>query len=113
MLVGSCREVRYTRAMKHREIVTIPERKEERVTSISCDLCSAKGRARIDAAEWGDSAGNNVNETEVRLKTGYSCPDGGNGDQYVIDICPTCFENKLIPWLRSQGAKVEKEEWDW
>jgi hypothetical protein len=25
-----------------------------------------------------------------------------------IDLCPTCYRNKLVPWLISQGVNVQK-----
>ncbi len=48
----------------------------------------------------------------VREKS-WNCPDGGWGTQTEVDICPRCFMEKLVPWLKSQGVKVEERKWDW
>ncbi len=79
----------------------------------SCDLCGEKSN-RDDC--W--SCGNwTVNETKIKvnvcLKEGFSYPDGGNGSEWDVDVCPKCFKDKLIPWFISQGAKIKEEEWDW
>jgi len=58
-----------------------------------------------------------VNETEVSVtvkqKEGESYPDGGSGTEYEIDLCPDCFKNRLVPWLKSEGANIGEMEWDW
>lgn len=98
--------------MKIYKEVTIPERKERRVDHRECDLCSRKS----DRDDW-TSGSYNVNETEIRIeitqKDGSSYPEGGSGQSYDIDLCPTCFKSQLVPWLISQGAKVKREDWDW
>jgi len=78
-----------------------------------CDLCgfSAKGE------DWG-AGFYEVNETEVRVevrhKEGSSYPEGGDGTEYDIDICPSCFVNKLVPWVEEEGdTEIERKDWDW
>lgn len=79
-----------------------------------CDLCGMK--ANKNYQDW-DAGYYNVNETEVRVEVrqreGTSYPEGGSGTEVVIDLCPVCFKDKLIPWIKSQGGKVEAKEWDW
>jgi len=74
---------------------------------ISCDLCG-----KSSSKEWKDF---NFDATQslVYLKTGEEYPEGGYGDKYEIDICPSCFKNKLIPWVESQGGQVTETEWDY
>jgi len=78
----------------------------------TCDLCGFKARNE----NWGEGY-YDVNETEcrveVRWKGGSNFPEGGYGTAIEIDICPVCFKEKLVPWLRSQGAKIEEKDWDW
>ena len=50
---------------------------------------------------------------EVRQRQGVSYPEGGSGTEIEVDLCPTCFKEKLVPWLRSQGATIEEKEWEW
>ena len=78
----------------------------------TCDLCGVVAKK----GGW-DSSYYEVAETEievtVRQKDGESYPDNGWGHSYQIDICPKCFKDKLVPWLKSQGAKINQEKWDW
>lgn len=76
----------------------------------TCDLCGRQSKTQDwEAGRW------DINETEVAVtitqKEGVSFPDSTYGTQYEIDLCPDCFKDRLVPWLRSQGAKVEEIEW--
>lgn len=84
-----------------------PAREHEVCSSIQCDLCG-----KTTARQWKDGAFD-ATETEVRWKTGSSYPEGGYGEETEIDICPECFETKLIPWVRSKGGEPTTKEWDW
>jgi len=75
---------------------------------LECDLCKKQSKCR----DWENGAFE-VNETEIRYKTGSSYPEGGSGTEIEIDLCPNCFKDKLIPWLEKQGCKVKEREWDW
>jgi hypothetical protein len=91
----------------------VPSYTTRDLVSRKCDLC---GKESNDT-EWQATSCYEVNETEVcvtvRQKEGSSYPDGGSGTEYQIDLCPTCFKEKLVPWLRSQGADIKEEDWDW
>ena len=79
-------------------------------TEIRCDICGAKE----DTPEWIDSwNSSNFNETKVTIKQkeGTSYPDGGQGTEYIVDMCPVCFKDRLIPWIKSQGGHVEEKDW--
>jgi len=98
--------------MKIYEERIIPAHKEEVCIKRKCDLCGIESKW----SEWGagcyEVAESNVT-VEVTCKTGESYPEGGSGTEFEVDICPKCFKEKLVPWLRSQGAKVDGEEWGW
>lgn len=83
-------------------------REETHLVEMKCDLCSATSRKD----DW-TTVSYEVNETEICLKEGDSCPEGGSGTEIEVDICPECFKTKLIPWLESQGATIRQKEWDW
>ena len=53
-----------------------------------------------------------VDEVIIQHKQRENYPEGGFGTEINIDMCPDCFTNKLLPWLKSQGCKVEYTEWD-
>jgi len=91
----------------------IPQRVSRYVKTRKCDLCGKEA----DGEEWEAKSCYRVNETEIRVqvrqKEGNNYPEGGSGTMYEIDLCPTCFKEKLVPWLKSQGADIKEEEWDW
>lgn len=89
--------------MKQFEDVVVPKRTESKLVTTTCDLCTRE----ITTGRF------EVNEVEISCKTGESYPEGGNGVITEIDMCQTCFIEKLIPWLKSQGVKTEPTEWDW
>ena len=83
-----------------------------RLAEIRCDLCGAVA----SGGDW-ESGVYEVNdvtiEVTVHQKEGTSYPEGGSGTEYVIDLCPDCFKNRLVSWLLSQGATIQEQEWDW
>ena len=89
--------------MKHMKTVSVPASTREIVEFVSCDLCGAK----IKSKDF------DVDEVEVRHKTGCSYPEGGSGEEVSVDMCGKCFDGKLVPWLRSQGVEPNTREWDW
>ena len=104
--------------MKHFEEKTTT-RTSRLLVSKTCDLCGAKAiGTHWDSAEWGH-AFDDINENKtvisisIKQRDGWSCPDGGSGTEYSIDLCPSCFKARLVPWLQSQGADIRQEDWDW
>ncbi len=85
--------------------------KKTRLKKLVCDLCGKKGTEGWRSSKW------NINETvvevEVQQRERDNYPDCSWGTEYVIDICPECFKNRLVPWLRSEGAKIEEVKWEW
>ena len=98
--------------MKIYEERTIPARKETRLVLRKCDLCGKESKY----AGW-DTGSYEVNETQVSItivhKEGSSYPDGSFGKTIDVDICPVCFKEKFIPWLKKEGATINEEEWDY
>ena len=81
--------------------------------SVKCDLCGAPApTTKFDEADWSKDC-YEVSETEMRYKFGESYSDAGWGEEYDIDICPACFKEKFLPWLRSLGVMVKPKEWRW
>lgn len=85
----------------------------QELVSRTCDLCGIKAS---NADNWGGFEFNKNNTTiEISINQieGNSWPEGGSGTEWNIDMCPNCFKNNLVPWLKSQGANIEEKEWDW
>lgn len=82
---------------------------EDTITeSTTCDIC----KKTYKGENW-ERGSYSVLETEVRFKTGSSYPEGGMGEETKFDICPMCFEHKLIPALKALGAEPTISDWDW
>lgn len=98
--------------MKHYLKKLTPAKEITVLDNVACDLCGKIAKS----GDWGSSLWE-VNETEiemtVRQKDGISFPEGGHGTKYEVDICPDCFNTKLIPWLESQGCNAKRDDWDW
>lgn len=89
--------------MKHFEEETIPAKTIKSLTKTTCDMCGqeiTEGMYEVD-------------EVEIRHKTGTNYPEGGYGEEVEVDMCGICFDEKLIPWLKSEGVKVTSRGWDW
>lgn len=64
---------------------------------IECDICHKEFH--------GDNWGNGLydwQETKIEMTIGKEYPDSCYVDKVVtFDICPKCFRNKLIPFIKS------------
>jgi hypothetical protein len=88
--------------MKHYREVTVPQRTKKVLDKIICDLCNVIVGDGLEVWE--------VDEVTVSRKTGWNYPDGGNGDTISVDLCGKCFNEKLLPFLKSEGATVTETE---
>ena len=86
---------------------------KESKTEVFCDICGkqSKNESFWDESRWWSER----TEVKVSIKQqqGQNYPEGGAGTEIIVDLCPQCFKEKLIPWLNSQGANVKEREWDW
>ena len=89
--------------MQHKETVIVPASTRTKVVKVTCDLCQGEIKnKRFD-----------LNEVTVSHKTGESYPEGGMGELAEVDMCGTCFTEKLVPWLEAQGVTPTTEDWSW
>lgn len=91
-----------------------------RVTETACDLCgrtvagdSWDADPGIPDPNFDNSSQHSHADVVVSLNYGQSYPETGWAIRYEPDICPACFMERLLPWLREQGAKVEPEQSRW
>jgi hypothetical protein len=89
--------------------IEIPAKTSTYTTHLVCDLCGAKSH---DDRNW-TSEMYEFDQVVIEAKKGERYPDNGNHATTTVDLCPTCFRDKLLPWLASQGAKPRTEEVDW
>lgn len=89
--------------MKHMKTVQVPAQEKQVIDKVTCDLCNVEIKRSQYSAEG----------VEVKHRTGNSYPEGGSGQEIAVDLCGKCFDEKLIPWLRDQGATLEWRGWDY
>lgn len=92
--------------MKNYEEEVIPATHVQKHVSTTCDLCGD-----ITDNDW--SPGYEQNEAKVAIQEMKAYPEGGWGAEYEYDICPTCFKEKIMPWLKKQGAEPRKRDIDY
>lgn len=94
----------------------IPEKIHRVCTNRECDLCGTPAKSGPDwNRSWRDIAETKVC-VSVKSEVGSGDSDGGHKDVYDIDICPKCFEDRLVPWvnsLRVGKPPIESEYQDW
>jgi hypothetical protein len=74
------------------------------LTKMICDLCG-KVSGRDDWIIPERDFFYDVEETTIKWESGSRYPEGGSDVEVVsFDICPKCFEDKLVPWMEAQGA---------
>ena len=93
----------------------------ERVVEIACDICgrTLTGKyAQRHPPNWhgaSDSISDNLAEVTVQARRGFESQYDVGGDVVItrFDICPDCFEGRVVPALRAMGAEPSVEEVDW
>jgi rRNA maturation protein Nop10 len=88
------------------------EREEKWCMERTCDSCGAKA-AWPDPGHWEAETSYDVSEVRIEHKDGSSFPDSRSVEVTSFDICPTCFETKVVPFMESIGAKPIKSKEDW
>jgi len=82
------------------------------VDSVTCDLCKAvfeKANGRESTIDWEGDAYHST-ETTVSYKELSHYPGDCWVDRLIaVHLCPVCFLERLVPWLREQGADVRSE----
>lgn len=90
--------------------VIVPETIKTVVDKTLCDLCGRESEGVRD--NWLND-NYDFEETSIKLSTGYRYHDDGERTTKEYHICPTCFNEKLIPWMKSQGAEYTETESYW
>jgi len=76
----------------------VPENKPyNRVKCRKCDLCGVESQGEQWEAKGTFESNKTIITVEVTQKEGMNYYDSGSGTKYEVDLCPTCFKEKLIP----------------
>lgn len=80
------------------------------IEELICDIC--KKTAKFPFWEWGEQIGCEK-KVNISYIDGVGYEDGGGHVSMIsFDICPECFENKVIPALKQFGAEPRVDEVD-
>lgn len=91
--------------MKHFKTVEVTYTTKRHVKT-TCDLCGAD-------TDHEDEHDENFDYVVIKRNSGYHYNGKGEGDIREINMCPNCFENKLVPWVVGQGSLIHEEEWSY
>jgi hypothetical protein len=94
--------------MKVMKTIKVPASTDQVLDYVKCELCDAKSHNK----NW-SPAQYDVTDPTVTFEEGTHYPEGGSTTTTVLDICPKCFKEKLIPWFVSQGGTPRESESDW
>jgi len=86
--------------MEHFKTVVIPETTRRELEKTTCDIC------KLEIVQDGFF---DAEEIEVRHRLGTSYPEGLFCVDTIFDLCGKCFDEKLVPWLKSQGAEGRED----
>jgi hypothetical protein len=81
--------------MRHTRLERVPASTREVEDHVTCDLCHVK---------IGEGAIYRRDEATIKREVGQCYPEGGTGVATEVDVCGTCFERRVLPWLRSQDV---------
>lgn len=78
--------------------------KTERIlTSLRCDICGQEAkRLGVDCFTWELDYRDYDITVQSRILYRY---DHDSEIEHDFDICPECFQNKLVPFIRSQSKE--------
>lgn len=78
-----------------------------------CDLCSKT----TNGPDWWTDHYTDVEETEIKIvikgRSGTNYGTEGHGKELEIDLCPECFKQRFVAWLKSEGADIDYSEYSY
>ena len=89
--------------MKSYENKIIPESVKKVLVKTTCDMCNCEIK----------TGGFDIDEVQISHEHGSVYPEGGFTETNLIDLCGKCFQEKLMPWLKSQGCEMQQKENDY
>ena len=89
--------------MKHYQTKSVPATTRDVLERTKCDIC------KCDI----DPKASEVEKVKPVRTTGLNYPEGGSGEEDIVDMCGQCFYEKLVPWIQSQRVKPSTKDWDW
>lgn len=99
---------------KRMQTSKVPACEVTSLSAIICDLCGKEHRVcgGDREADWDDDT-YEVAKVIVSIETGAHYPECHHTETKQLHICPLCFEKKVLPWFKSQGAEPTVTEEDY
>lgn len=72
------------------------------VTLLTCDCCGKEAPYPNSYNGYWTANSYDVNHVTMQHNKGYSCPEGANWEESSYDICPDCWENKIVPLMNKE-----------
>ena len=91
---------------------TITKKITEQVEK-TCDICGYKVEGVLGYGDNWDMDQTNHAEVILQMSTGTSYAESVSGKRINVDVCPKCFMDKVLPYLKSLGAVVYEEPWEY
>jgi hypothetical protein len=91
------------RTFKTVTVPATPETTKEVEDKTLCDLCGIAIREH----------GYDVDSVTMEWEVGARYPEGADVECTGFDVCGDCFKNKVVPWMREQGATPRIEDRGW
>ena len=82
----------------------------QRLKSIRCDWCKQGFKGEYDFSKR--RGGYEVNEFELRWKTGDQYPECGSGEEIKVELCHKC-RKKFKDEIEKLGIELNETDWDW
>lgn len=89
--------------MKHFTTIEVPAHTQEKLDHTACDWCH-----EVIPDTYSSSYFHYGEFADIRIESvcGERFPDGSSEYQRLqFDLCPDCWNNKLLPYLKSQGVE--------
>lgn len=84
--------------MKHFITMAVPATTKLVLDRVSCDICGVDIVPKV---------GFDLDHVTLKHEKGTYSPEGGSGECATVDICPSCFQGRMVPWLQSLGVHVQ------
>lgn len=87
----------------------VPERMRTVQVCIVCDNCH-KESPRPDS--WAAASIYDIDQIEIKHNVGSMYPEGGSGEEWIVDLCPDCFNDLIVEHLKARHITGRIREWD-
>jgi len=95
-------------------VIPAQEISKEKVVT-QCDICDKEVNWKIDDSKgnWGEEYSHEIDFVVMKHRKGDCFYIDVDVTETEFDICPKCWEEHILPLMKSLGAKPREEEKDY